>query len=381
MKIIDLRNPTIPTSPANWPGWIYPDAVDDTTVPDHIKAHPLDDYRLEAVVLPTAESPDGMIVGHREFGIAYTADGSLLQLINAATTVSGSDSVWSVAGAEINREYRVALERRAGTMRIELDGAAVRQHTGAANADLSGWTEAMSRQTGVVRSCRWTNLTRGEVVFNYPESESVKANLLFRTGTKIVDGGFERANAAVPMLLSSNLDLRGYSGDLTLWADVRIDPAQQGTGVVRSYGLLGHGTFLGAAAAAVFTLAIQTSSSGNWYLLGQVANGTTSVGQTANAATIISRNEAVGRHRYALTLDRAANQLDAYIDGVLKWSQTLPANFGPLNPGTNALYPADSSRCAYIGNASGDASGYRIYSAMIFGRALQADEIRSMSQG
>ncbi len=377
MQIIDLRAAVRPAGPANWPGWIYPNAVNDIAgILEHVQAYPLNDYRLEGALQVTADSPGGQIVGNGSFGVTYGA-GRLLKLVNATTSAPDPVSSYTVV-AEIGREYRAVLERRNGTMLIELDGVAVRRLAGATNGDLSGWTSAMNRTTGVPRNWRWTDLTLGRVLANYPESAAVNGNLLFRTSTKIENGGFIRDNPAIPMMLSTNIDLRGYQGDLTLWADARIDPAHVDAAAVCSYGMFGHGAFLGAAAATVFSFAIQQQPSGSWYLICPVSNGTTLFG-AANAASQISRAEAVGNHRFALTLDRTANTIAAYIDGALKWSQALPANFGPLNPGNTAGYHLGGrTRYLYLGNASANASDYRIDRGGAILKALSAAEIAAL---
>lgn len=364
------------SEPVAWEGSVYPNAVNDPAVTAQILAAPLDDYRLELTFLVTADSTlNAYIAGASGFGIYYTVAGQI-QLINYSVGTTGSTSFYTFT-PELNREYTAVLDRVGGTMHIILDGETVRSTSGT-NADWSTGSITMIRRTGVLRSCRWTNLTTEAVIFDYPESPSVRQNLLFRYNTSTQNNCFEVQDATGGnSYLATKLDLSGYAGDLTLFADVEIPYRPPGDATAYTWHLAAQGYQLASASGFQFRLRGLYTSAGGIYVSFEASDGTTTAGATSLGNYVWPE---AGRHVLTGVYSQSQRRIRLYIDGVLITETALAAAFlERLNPTLSTV-----NQARYFGSfQSGPGTQYprdqKIYGLMLFDGTMSASEIRAIS--
>lgn len=358
------------SEPVAWEASVYPNLVNDPAVTAQIQAAPLDDYRLEAAFLVTEASPiNYYLAGATGFGINYTATGQI-QLTNYGVGVTGSGTFYAFT-PELNREYTAVLDRVGGTMHIILDGVTVRTASGT-NADWSSGSITMNRRTGVLHTCRWTNLTTGSVIFDYPESPSVRQNLIFLYNQQTRNGCFEAdISGTSGGYIASRLDLAGSTSNHTFLVDFEIPAAEQ-VGATETWHLAGQGATTGNAGQ--FSMFAYRSTTGLSYLYFRIATGT-QVAQLSRDFSAYWGQRCVA----AGVIDWTRERIGLYLNGVLMGEASTAAlsekRLGPI-AGISALSRGLSS---YQTAGISYPNSQKIYGIMAFDGAMNASEIRAIS--
>ncbi len=367
----------IPHEPADWPSEMYPNSTAEYGVRSYILTHPLDNYELDVVCLIQSDSrKNAYVSGTTGWGIHYNTAGAL-EGINHSVGVTGASASYAIT-PEIGREYHIVLNRINGVMQIFFDGALVRTATGT-NTDWTSSNITMTRQSGILRSAKWTNLTRGEVVFNYPESLSVKQNMIFQYNQDTSKGYFESRGNLNALgdntnggFIATNLDLSGSTSNYTMVCECEI-PNHPFSGAPRTWFLVGQGAINGNSASefqmGIRIYQVNASTAAMWF---RVSDGATIVNVPVAFLPYWGRRIVV-----VGVLDWTNNIAKLYIDGVQVLSGSLATltqrRLNPSNNQTNAMkfFSSYNTGGAY-------SNTQKIYRIALFDCAMQENEIHDM---
>jgi hypothetical protein len=90
-----------------------------------------------------------------------------------------------------------------------------------------------------LRNCYFKNLTTGRTVWSYP-SEAERVRLITKTNVRTDRGVFEAVDVSKLYYVDTQLDLRGYAGDVTMVAHINIE-AESAPSSAKQYHILSQG--------------------------------------------------------------------------------------------------------------------------------------------
>lgn len=243
------------------------------------------------------------------------------------------------------------------------DGSVVRDHTnplpdGATVTSSSGATT----YPGNIFAASIHNDTTGRTVWSPPEAERVR--LITKTNVRTDRGAFEAANETQPARVETALDLRGKVSSYTVVVDFEaITP----DGTQSKMELAGQGASVAAGFPSICALA-QSGTAGN-IQLSQEINGIRKIVYKA-PINQLGRHVAVG----VVDVGNSSTRLAVYYDGDLLVEDTfdgIPAGTCDSRATNYALF--DNRNGAYTMHYG------KIYSALLFDRALSAAEIAALT--
>jgi hypothetical protein len=243
------------------------------------------------------------------------------------------------------------------------DGSVVRDHTnplpdGATVTSSSGATT----YPGNIFAASIHNDTTGRTVWSPPEAERVR--LITKTNVRTDRGAFEAADETQPARVDTALDLRGKVSSYTVVVDFEaITP----DGTQSKMELAGQGASVAAGFPSICALA-QSGTAGN-IQLSQEINGIRKIVYKA-PINQLGRHVAVG----VVDVGNSSTRLAVYYDGDLLVEDTfdgIPAGTCDSRATNYALF--DNRNGAYTMHYG------KIYSALLFDRALSAAEIAALT--
>ena len=277
---------------------------------------------------------------------------------------SSFTSIYAYYQSDVKLQGRHQIECKieANMLSSYLDGVLVAQKT--SNLERTG-TAAVGLpncNSGYVYKIQITDLTDNQVVWSYP-SEAERVRLITKTNVRTDRGAFEAADETQPARVDTALDLRGKVSSYTVVVDFEaIAP----DGTPSKMELAGQGASV-TDSPSICALA-QSGATGN-IQLSQEINGIRKIIYKA-PDNQLGRHVAVG----VVDVGNSSTRLAVYYDGDLLAEDTvngLPT--GTCDP--------RAVNWAIFDNRNGfnDMRYGKIYSALLFDRALSAAEIAALT--
>ena len=170
--------------------------------------------------------------------IAFAGNGtggnySVIRLTGAGAFVIPLDRVRQLG------EHTIRIQRIGQTVTVEFDGEIVATSTGAEKVAVYSTTAPVSDFDGVIFETYWKSLTTGRTVWSYP-SEAERVRLITKTNVRTDRGVFEAVDVSKLYYVDTQLDLRGYAGDVTMVAHINIE-AESAPSSAKQYHILSQG--------------------------------------------------------------------------------------------------------------------------------------------
>ena len=144
------------------------------------------------------------------------------------------------AGVQNSGSHIVKFKRQNGTAEAWVDDVLVSSVTSKlGNKPLYADNVPASDFDGNIFYIRLTDLTTGKTVWSYP-SEAERVRLLTKTNVRTDRGVFEAADVSKLYYVDTQLDLRGYAGDVTMVAHINIE-AEADPSSAKQYHILSQG--------------------------------------------------------------------------------------------------------------------------------------------
>lgn len=272
----------------------------------------------------------------------------------------------SAGGAALAKGWHTVRCRVAGeTFYASYDAEPELSVTGVRKTDWTPTAPATTADT-TFRRLRITNATAGERMLEYPATQEERVRLLEFTNAAARGGWFTAITPAAQYNVASALDLRGYAGQLTLFA--RVDITSFDSGVIRDYVLIAQGS--AASSVTPFSWGVRSLVTGQRILRLLMSDGS-----TATVVQPIISGDLTGVHTYAATIDLQSGAVRYLIDGVYAAS-------GSLHIAPFALAPASTVAAAGIFGTmvTGQlpTAPPRVSHAAIFNRLLSDGEIAAL---
>lgn len=382
-ELYDTNIPTPSSIPRNFAdenvqfsdSFVMQDSIgsDDFTL--QVRCESLDASRNGHIIIGCLITPHwGSTAGYQPYVTILQSDGTIGALYPVGTT-----HVIGVA--------KIQVIKRGGNLRMVLydsDGTAIQDRTvpipsGASIATKGGLTT----YPGDIPEAFIRNDTTGIVVWNYP-SEAERVRLITKTNVRTDRGGFETVDASVISRIATQLDLRGAYAEKTFIADCWF-PATTNNGTLNYFPMITQGDGLsGSGSSLVVNLSVQadyraSAVSRRLQLTWADASGsvhTTNV--VVSDAFFGKRHRIVGVIRPGASSAQYTNEL--YIDGELVgrgsgsvssfvFGKAAAASIAPGN-----LHLIERDYTGFLSQSS------LLYGALIFDRALSAEEIALYSK-
>lgn len=202
-----------------------------------------DDFTLQV----RCESLDASRNGHIIIGCLTTPHWGSTAGYQPYVTILQSDgtigTLYPVGTAHVIGVAKIQVIKRGGNLRMVLydsDGTAIQDRTvpipsGASIATKGGLTT----YPGDIPEAFIRNDTTGIVVWNYP-SEAERVRLITKTNVRTDRGVFEAVDVSKLYYVDTQLDLRGYAGDVTMVAHINIE-AESAPSSAKQYHILSQG--------------------------------------------------------------------------------------------------------------------------------------------
>lgn len=306
--------------------------------------------------------------------IAFAGDGtggnySVIRLTDTDGVVIPLDRVRQLG------EHTIRIQRVGLFVTVEFDGEVVATSSaGTKKIAVYSTTAPVSDFDGVIFETYWKSLTSGRTVWSYP-SEAERVRLITKTNVRTNRGAFEAADETRPARVDTALDLRGKVSSYTVVVDFEAAEFPETTTVECHQELAGQGgALIGSSYPPICSIGYYLTSSGSARLqLSQEVAG----GRHVVNATLTGRLS--GRHICCGVVEvDPASPLTAstlYLDGVRIGNASIYAV-----PTGNA---AVNATCFSIAGHSftGGWALYtgKVYSCLLFNRALSAAEIAALT--
>ena len=294
--------------------------------------------------------------------IAFAGDGtggnySVIRLTNVGAFVIPLDRIRQLG------EHTIRIQRVGLFVTVEFDGEVVATSSaGTEKVAVYSTTAPVSDFDGVIFETYWKSLTTGRTVWSYP-SDAERVRLITKTNVRTDRGAFEAADETQPARIDTALDLRGKVSSYTVVVDFEaIAP----DGKPSKMELAGQGASV-TDSPSICALA-QSGATGN-IQLSQEINGIRKIVYKA-PDNQLGRHVAVG----VVDVGNSSTRLAVYYDGDLLAEDTING----LPTGT---CDPRAVNWAIFDNRNGfNVMRYgKIYSALLFNRALSAAEIAALT--
>ena len=265
----------------------------------------------------------------------------------------------------------IKLNIEGDTMRSFLDGSEIVQQyktvrTGTAAVGLPNCN------SGYVYKIQITDLTDNQVVWSYP-SEAERVRLITKTNIVASDGVFKAGDSSSLYYVNTQLDLRGYDGDLSVVAHIHVD-SDPAPASATQYHILSQGGPTVSNTQTVYAMYVTRypdaslgfkfliSDGARWYEI-----------EKAYSALTLDKVRTIG-----VVLHKEAREQRWFVNGDYIGSVTVPASWASFNKSANAV---QTTRIGpYVFNANYWPAVPPAYKSLLcFGRAISDGEIAAVS--
>ena len=223
-----------------------------------------------------------------------------------------------------------------------------------------------------LRNCYFKNLTTGRTVWSYP-SDAERVRLITKTNIVASDGAFKAGDSSSLYYVNTQLDLRGYDGDLSVVAHIHVD-SDPAPASATQYHILSQGGPTVSNTQTVYAMYVTLypdaslgfkfliSDGARWYEI-----------EKAYSALTLDKVRTIG-----VVLHKETREQRWFVNGDYIGSVTVPASWASFNKSANAV---QTTRIGpYVFNANYWPAVPPAYKSLLcFGRALSDGEIAAVS--
>lgn len=310
------------------------------------------------------------------FGVYAYSDNTIRVFSNLLRGASDTSSKYATVvaysgGTRLQGRHTIESRVEGTTMHVFLDGNEITHSYTFARTG----TVAVGRpncNSGYVYKIQITDLTDNQVVWSYP-SEAERVRLITKTNVRTDRGYFEQADTAVNSYVNTALDLRGRVSSYTVFVDFYPAIFPESNNAECHQELAGQGgALIGTNFPPICSVGYYKAVDKTYHL--QFAQQSGSLRRTINVtltAALSGRRRIVG----VVDVQNSDTVLTLYLDG----EQIGTSTYSGIPDGTAASI---ASRFSVAGvKEYGGWINYtgKVYSCLLFDRALSAAEIAALS--
>lgn len=304
--------------------------------------------------------------------IAFAGDGtggnySVIRLTDVDGVVIPLDRVRQLG------EHTIRVRRVGLTVTVEFDGEVVATSSaGTKKIAVYSTTAPVSDFDGVVFETHWKSLTSGRTVWSYP-SEAERVRLITKTNIIAAAGMFEVGDSSSLYYVDTQLDLRGYDGDLSVVAHINVDPDPAPASATH-YHILSQGGPTVSNTQTVYVMYVVRYPNASLGFKFLISDGTRWYEiEKAYSALTLDKVRTIG-----VVLHKEAREQRWFVNGEYIGSVTVPASWASFNKSANAV---QTTRIGpYVFHANYWPAVPPAYKSLLcFGRALSDGEIAAVS--
>lgn len=273
---------------------------------------------------------------------------------------------------KLQGRHQIECKIEANMLSSYLDGVLVAQKTSNLERTGTATVGLPNCNSGYVYKIQITDLTDNQVVWSYP-SEAERVRLITKTNVRTDRGYFEQANTAINSYVNTALDLRGRVSSYTVFVDFYPAVFPESNNAECHQELAGQGgALIGTNFPPICSVGYYKAVDQTYHL--QFAQQSGSLRRTVNvtlAAALSGRCRIVG----VVDVQNSSTVLTLYLDG----EQIGTSTYSGIPDGTAASI---ASRFSVAGvKEYGGWINYtgKVYSCLLFDRALSAAEIAALS--
>ena len=318
------------------------------------------------------------------FTFVWQSNNQIDFFTNLLKPKGGSNSFASIyayyqSDVKLQGRHQIECKIEANMLSSYLDGVLVAQKTSNLERTGTATVGLPNCNSGYVYKIQITDLTDNQVVWSYP-SEAERVRLITKTNVRTDRGAFEAADpvqsSAGNWWIDTQIDLRGYTGDISMLAVAKITPSDTPLTLL----FCGQGR-IGSSGNSVSGLYMQTSATESAWVMGFYISfdgtNTTTCTITGKAAIEPYMNKWI---TMSGVMDRQSGVMRFHLDGKVVATATIPSEQGGL---VSSVSTAKAEKFIIGNNAiNGSFDGNylcAVKAAMLFNRALSANEIAAMA--
>ena len=273
---------------------------------------------------------------------------------------------------KLQGRHQIECKIEANMLSSYLDGVLVAQKTSNLERTGTATVGLPNCNSGYVYKIQITDLTDNQVVWSYP-SDAERVRLITKTNIRTDRGYFEQADTTVNSYVNTALDLRGRVSSYTVFVDFYPAVFPESNNAECHQELAGQGgALIGSDFPPICSVGYYKAVDQTYHL--QFAQQSGSLRRTVNvtpAAALSGRRRIVG----VVDVQSSSTTLTLYLDG----EQIGTSTYSGIPDGT----AASIARCFSVAGVKeyGGWINYtgRVYSCLLFDRALSAVEIAALS--
>lgn len=304
--------------------------------------------------------------------IAFAGDGtggnySVIRLTDTDGVVIPLDRIRQLG------EHTIRIQRVGLFVTVEFDGEVVATSSaGTKKIAVYSTTAPVSDFDGVIFETYWKSLTTGRTVWRYP-SDAERVRLITKTNIIAAAGMFKVGDSSSLYYVDTQLDLRGYDGDLSVVAHINVDPDPAPASATH-YHILSQGGPTVSNTQTVYVMYVVRYPNASLGFKFLISDGTRWYEiEKAYSALTLDKVRTIG-----VVLHKEAREQRWFVNGEYIGSVTVPASWASFNKSANAV---QTTRIGpYVFNANYWPAVPPAYKSLLcFGRALSDGEIAAVS--
>ncbi len=266
--------------------------------------------------------------------------------------------------------HTVEISAASGLYSIIYDGKTVRSVQDTPTLPRSSAEEVI--QSGMNGTILYAEFSCGKVVWRYP-SEAERVRLITKTNIIAAAGMFKVGDSSSLYYVDTQLDLRGYDGDLSVVAHINVDPDPAPASATH-YHILSQGGPTVSNTQTVYVMYVVRYPNASLGFKFLISDGTRWYEiEKAYSALTLDKVRTIG-----VVLHKEAREQRWFVNGEYIGSVTVPASWASFNKSANAV---QTTRIGpYVFNANYWPAVPPAYKSLLcFGRALSDGEIAAVS--
>ena len=266
--------------------------------------------------------------------------------------------------------HTVEISAASGLYSIIYDGKTVRSVQDTPTLPRSSAEEVI--QSGMNGTILYAEFSCGKVVWSYP-SEAERVRLITKTNIIAAAGMFKVGDSSSLYYVDTQLDLRGYDGDLSVVAHINVDPDPAPASATH-YHILSQGGPTVSNTQTVYVMYVVRYPNASLGFKFLISDGTRWYEiEKAYSALTLDKVRTIG-----VVLHKEAREQRWFVNGEYIGSVTVPASWASFNKSANAV---QTTRIGpYVFNANYWPAVPPAYKSLLcFGRALSDGEIAAVS--
>ena len=269
-------------------------------------------------------------------------------------------------------EHTLVWSKSGTTATIYLDGELVVNFAGVAGDTQWASRVVPATNVGTILYAELKDDAANEIVWRYP-SEAERVRLITKTNIVASDGAFKAGDSSSLYYVNTQLDLRGYDGDLSVVAHIHVD-SDPAPASATQYHILSQGGPTVSNTQTVYAMYVTRYPDASLGFKFLISDGTRWYEiEKAYSALTLDKVRTIG-----VVLHKEDREQRWFVNGEYIGSVTVPASWASFNKSVNAV---QATRIGpYVFNANYWPAVPPAYKSLLcFGRALSDGEIAAVS--